>query len=96
MPSPCAKGFNHGGGASRSRRLQAHLPSFGSHPQAVRKTFSGSDASGPGPVENELSSPMSVLTDIRNRGTRDVFFFVCDGLGGLPEVVGNDWPLTTV
>jgi putative transposase len=39
---------------------------------------------------------MSVLTDIRNRGTRDAFFVVCDGLKGLPEVVGNVWPLTTV
>src|SRR6202012_1621409 len=39
---------------------------------------------------------MAVLTDIRNRGTRDVFFVVCDGLKGLPEVVGNVWPLTTV
>src|SRR3954465_11721444 len=39
---------------------------------------------------------MSVLTDIRNRGTRDVFFVVCDGLKGLPEVVGNVWPLTTL
>jgi putative transposase len=39
---------------------------------------------------------MSVLTDIRNRGVRDVFFLVCDGLKGLPEVVGNVWPLTTV
>jgi len=29
---------------------------------------------------------MSVLTDIRNRGTRDAFFLVCDGLKGLPEV----------
>jgi transposase-like protein len=25
-----------------------------------------------------------------------VFFLVCDGLKGLPEVVGNVWPLTTV
>jgi transposase-like protein len=39
---------------------------------------------------------MSVLTDIRNRGTKDTFFLVCDGLKGLPEVVGNVWPLTTV
>ena len=39
---------------------------------------------------------MSVLTDIRNRGTRDVFFLVCDGLKGLPEVVENVWPATTV
>jgi putative transposase len=39
---------------------------------------------------------MSVLTDIRNRGVKDVFFLVCDGLKGLPDVVGNVWPLTTV
>jgi hypothetical protein len=39
---------------------------------------------------------MSVLTDLRNRGIRDVFFLVCDGLKGLPEVAGNVWPLTTV
>ena len=39
---------------------------------------------------------MSVLTDIKNRGVRDTFFLVCDGLKGLPEVVGNVWPLTTV
>ena len=39
---------------------------------------------------------MSVLTDIRNRGTKDVFFLVCDGLKGLPDAVNNVWPLTTV
>jgi putative transposase len=39
---------------------------------------------------------MSVLTDIKNRGVRDVFFLVCDGLKGLPEVVASVWPLTTV
>ena len=39
---------------------------------------------------------MSVLTDIRNSGTKDVFLLVCAGLKGLPEVVGNVWPLTTV
>ena len=39
---------------------------------------------------------MSVLTDLRNRGVRDVFFVVCDGLKGLPEVVGNVWPETIV
>ena len=30
---------------------------------------------------------MSVLTDLKNRGVRDVFFVVCDGLKGLPDVV---------
>src|SRR5690348_5640196 len=39
---------------------------------------------------------MSVLTDLRNRGIKDVFFVVCDGLKGLPEVVSNVWPQTIV
>jgi transposase-like protein len=39
---------------------------------------------------------LSVLTEIRNRGVKDVFFLVCDGWKGLPEVVGNVWPLATV
>jgi transposase-like protein len=39
---------------------------------------------------------MSVLTDLRNRGVRDVFFLVCDGLKGLPEVVANVWPYAIV
>jgi putative transposase len=39
---------------------------------------------------------LSVLTDLKNRGVRDVFFLVCDGLKGLPEVVGNVWPLAIV
>jgi putative transposase len=39
---------------------------------------------------------MSVLVDLKNRGVRDVFFLVCDGLKGLPEVVTNVWPHTIV
>jgi putative transposase len=39
---------------------------------------------------------MSVLTDLRNRGIKDVFFVVCDGLKGLPEVVENVWPQAIV
>jgi len=39
---------------------------------------------------------MSVLTDLRNRGVKDVFFVVCDGLKCLPEVVGNVWPQAIV
>ena len=35
---------------------------------------------------------MSVLTDLKNRGIKDVFFVVCDGLKGLPDVVTNAWP----
>jgi putative transposase len=38
---------------------------------------------------------LSVLTDLKNRGVADVFFLVCDGLKGLPEVVSTVWPLTT-
>ena len=39
---------------------------------------------------------MSVLIDLKNRGVREVFFLVCDGLKGLPEVVANVWPQTIV
>jgi transposase-like protein len=39
---------------------------------------------------------LSVLTDLRNRGVKDVFLLVCDGLKGLPEVVSNVWPHTIV
>jgi putative transposase len=39
---------------------------------------------------------MAVLTDLKNRGIADVFFVVCDGLKGLPEVVGNVWPAAIV
>ena len=39
---------------------------------------------------------MSVLTDLKNRGVRDVFFVVCDGLKGLPDVVVNVWPAAIV
>src|SRR5581483_6756663 len=39
---------------------------------------------------------MSVLTDLKNRGIKDVFFLVCDGLKGLPETVAAIWPLAIV
>jgi transposase-like protein len=39
---------------------------------------------------------MSVLIDLKNRGIKDVFFLICDGLKGLPEVVVNVWPQTIV
>lgn len=35
-------------------------------------------------------------TDLKNRGVKDTFFVVCDGLKGLPEVAGTVWPLATV
>jgi putative transposase len=39
---------------------------------------------------------MSVLTDLRNRGVRDVFFIVCDGLKGLPDSANAVFPLAIV
>lgn len=39
---------------------------------------------------------MSVLVDLKNRGVADVFFLICDGLKGLPEVVENVWPRAIV
>jgi putative transposase len=37
-----------------------------------------------------------VLTELKNRGVRDVLMLVCDGLNGLPEAVGQVWPQTVV
>src|SRR3954447_22528858 len=39
---------------------------------------------------------MSVLIDLKNRGVRDAFFVVCDGLKGLPGVVEAVWPQAIV
>ncbi|MGB8361865.1 MAG: IS256 family transposase [Acidimicrobiia bacterium] len=37
-----------------------------------------------------------VFTEMRNRGVEDVCIVVCDGLKGLPEAIGNTWPLAIV
>jgi putative transposase len=37
-----------------------------------------------------------VLTEIKNRGTKDVCILVCDGLTGLPDAVSSVWPKTIV
>ena len=38
----------------------------------------------------------AVLTDLKSRGVRDVFFVVCDGLKGLPDSVNAVFPAATV
>jgi len=55
-----------------------------------------SSGSGPAPAARARSSPTGVLTDLKNRGVKDTFFLVCDGLKGLPEVVSNVWPQAIV
>jgi transposase-like protein len=35
---------------------------------------------------------LRVLTEIKNRGTKDVLMVVCDGLKGLPDAIGQAWP----
>jgi putative transposase len=39
---------------------------------------------------------LRVLTEIKNRGTRDVLMVVCDGLKGLPDAVNTVWEKTVV
>jgi putative transposase len=39
---------------------------------------------------------LRVLTEIKNRGTRDCLIVVCDGLKGLPDAVTQVWPQTVV
>jgi putative transposase len=50
-----------------------------------------------GPSEGEGASYwMSVLNELRNRGTEDVLIVCCDGLKGLPEAIVTVWPKTIV
>jgi transposase-like protein len=35
---------------------------------------------------------LRVLTEIKNRGAKDVLMVVCDGLKGLPDAIGQVWP----
>src|SRR5689334_8461809 len=39
---------------------------------------------------------LQVLTELRNRGVEDVCMVVCDGLKGLPDAIGQTWPLAVV
>jgi putative transposase len=39
---------------------------------------------------------LRVLSEIKNRGTRDVLMVVCDGLKGLPDAVSAVWDKTIV
>ena len=39
---------------------------------------------------------LGVLTDLRNRGVRDVLIACCDGLVGLPDAIEAVWPHTVV
>lgn len=39
---------------------------------------------------------ISILTELRNRGVRDIFYVVCDGLKGMPGTVGAVFPETIV
>lgn len=38
----------------------------------------------------------NVLNELVNRGLQDVLIICCDGLGGLPEAIGNVWPKAIV
>jgi putative transposase len=39
---------------------------------------------------------LTVCTELRNRGVRDVLIVCCDGLPGLPEAIETIWPTSTV
>lgn len=39
---------------------------------------------------------LSVCTELRNRGVRDVLIACCDGLPGLPEAIETVWPASVV
>ena len=39
---------------------------------------------------------LQVLTELKNRGVEDACMVVCDGLKGLPDAIGQTWPLAVV
>jgi transposase-like protein len=39
---------------------------------------------------------LSVLIELKNRGVADALMVVCDGLKGLPDAIGQTWPLAIV
>ena len=39
---------------------------------------------------------LSVMTEIKSRGTKDVLIVCCDGLNGLPEAIEATWPAAVV
>jgi putative transposase len=39
---------------------------------------------------------LQVLTELKNRGVDDACMVVCDGLKGLPDAIGQVWPLAVV
>lgn len=39
---------------------------------------------------------LRVLSEIKNRGTKDCLILVCDGLKGLPDAIAQVWPATIV
>ncbi|WP_433304237.1 IS256 family transposase [Actinoplanes sp. CA-030573] len=39
---------------------------------------------------------LQVLTELKNRGVADACMVVCDGLKGLPDAIGQTWPLAVV
>lgn len=39
---------------------------------------------------------MQVMTELRNRGVKDVLIVCCDGLPGLPEAIASVWPQAIV
>jgi putative transposase len=59
--------------------------------RAIRGLWSGAHGDGEG-----AKFWLRVLTEIKNRGTRDVLMVVCDGLKGLPDAVNSVWEKTIV
>ena len=84
---------DRGQGAGRAGRQPAGLRGDRGHP--------GRGEGHPGLVGRHRRGGRQVLDERADRpaataGIRDVFFVVCDGLKGLPDVVANVWPQAIV
>ena len=84
---------DHGQGAGRAGRQPARL--------RCHRRHRGRRAGHPGPVGRDRRGGRQVLDERADRTSRTAASgtcasLVCDGLKGLPEVVGNVWPKTIV
>ena len=79
---------------SLGRQPRDQVAEFGA--QRPSACLVGAEPVGPGSTAKARapSSWLRVLSEIKNRGTRDVLMLVCDGLKGLPDPVNSVWEKT--
>jgi len=84
------------GSPARGRSLQSATSPFTPRSGSTWPAAGTCSACGLGRAAESAKFGMNVLADLKNRGVRDVFFVVCDGLKGLPDSVNVVFPAVIV